>query len=263
MKYFCILLKSDKKRLNHVISNVLKEMPYLDIFPAIDGKTNELEHYLEDRKIDKNFLNFCRRGQLACLLSHLRVWEKIVKEDITEAIILEDDVKIENNLSDINIPKDAEFAYLYIHPDSVKKDKDDKGYTSFQKGYKTFGTVAYYITKKLAEEFIVFFKDKITTTIDDSISWYLEKNNKKYYCANLVDTIGNLYFHKKGGIGSVIGETDLYKNNSGISSFYIDKGDYLLYPCCNCEDNNLYFRLLNFISKNLRQNTNKIKPNIS
>ena len=41
MKYFCILLKSDEKRLNHLINHVFKQMPNLEIFPAINGKTNE------------------------------------------------------------------------------------------------------------------------------------------------------------------------------------------------------------------------------
>ena len=81
MKYFCVLLKSDKKRLNHVISHVLKEIPSLRIIPAIEGKTNQLEYYLQNRKINEKFLKFCKRGQLACLLSHLEIWKIMVEEE--------------------------------------------------------------------------------------------------------------------------------------------------------------------------------------
>jgi len=221
---------------------MLKKIPSLNIFPAIDGKTNELEYNLENRKIDEKFLKFCRRGQVACLLSHLNLWKKIVEENIENAIILEDDVKLDIDITNVNIPKDADFAYLYVHPDCIKKEIDcvNTNENVFEKGYFTYGLVCYYITKKLAEELISFFKYKITTTVDDTVSWYLDNYNKKYYCANLVYTVGSLYFHKQSGIGSTIGNTTLYKDNSGIPSFYIDKEDYLYYPCCNCDDN-LYF----------------------
>ena len=238
MKYFCILLKSDKKRLNHVISHVLKEIPSLRIIPAIEGKTNQLEYYLQDRKINEKFLKFCKRGQLACLLSHLELWKTMVEEDIEEAIIFEDDVKLPNNFN-VDIPKDADFVYLYIHPKSKKEDNKQ-----MIRGYKTYGTVAYYIKKELASEFITFF-EKITTTVDDSISWYLDYYKKNYYCIDLVDTVGSLYHHKNGGIGSSIGETILYKNSNGIPSFYIDQEDFLFYPCCDCEDNIYYSNNIN------------------
>ena len=233
MKYFCILLKSNKTRLNHVIS-LLKVIPSLTIFPSIEGKTNELEYKLEKREIGEKFLKFCRRGQLACLLSHLEVWKNMVKENIEEAVILEDDVTLSNNFTDIIFPKDADFIYLYVHPDCSSSNNKE-----FVKGYKTYGTVSYYIKLNLAKELITFF-NKISTTVDDSLSWYLDNYNKTYYCANLVDTIGSLYFHKNEGIGSAIGETDLYKNNITIPSFYIEEEDYLFYPCCDCKGN-IYF----------------------
>ena len=169
-------------------------------------------------------------------------------EDIEEAIILEDDVKLPEDFN-VDIPSDADFVYLYVHPDSKKYD--NKG---IQKGYKTYGTVAYYIKKSLAQEFITFFS-KITTSVDDSISWYLEHYKKTYYCIDLVDTIGSLYFHKDSGIGSAIGQTDLYKENTGIPSFYIDQEDFLFYPCCDCKGNAFSFN--NLVSEYILNN-NKI-----
>jgi len=233
MKYFCILLTSDKKRVDHVLSHVLKKISSLEIFPAIEAKTNELEYYLEDREINEKFLKFCKRGQLACLLSHLQIWKKMVTEDIQECIIFEDDVKLPDDFK-YDIPEDADFAYLYIHPKCKKNhDKD------MVKGYKTYGTVAYYIKKSLASEFIDYFQ-KITTTVDDSISWYLDYYKKIYYCMDLVDTVGSLFNQKNTGIGSSIGETGLYKNNKAEATFYIDQGEFLFYPCCDSKDNIYY-----------------------
>ena len=233
MKYFCILLKSDKKRVDHVISHVVKKIPQVEIFPAIEAKTNELEYYLGQKSINESFLKFCKRGQLACLLSHLELWKKMVRQDIEQAIIFEDDVKIPESFN-INIPEDADFVYLYIHPKSRKNHGKE-----IVNGYKTYGTVAYYINKNLALEFITFF-EKITTTVDDSISWYLDNYNKKYYCIDIVDTVGTLFNYQKTGIGSSIGETELYKNSSPEPTFYIDHGDFLFYPFCDCK-NNIYY----------------------
>tara|TARA_R110001599_G_scaffold306507_1_gene513001 strand:+ start:3280 stop:4875 length:1596 start_codon:yes stop_codon:yes gene_type:complete len=205
MKYFCILLRSDKKRVFHVLSHVVKKLPQVTIFPAIEGRTEELETALGSRNVGDKFLNFCRRGQLACLLSHLEVWKTMIQENIQEAVILEDDVQMPTNMN-MSIPKDADFAYLYVHPDCKQEGEI---------GYKTYGTVAYYITLDLARELVPFF-NTITTSIDDSISWYLERYHKKYYCYDIMNTVGSLYSHQESGIGSAIGQTDIFKTSLPI-----------------------------------------------
>ena len=238
--FFNILLKSNKKRVSHVFNHLMKQIPNLEIFPAVEGKTNQVEHLIEDRVINSKFLEFCRRGQLACLLSHLSFWKKMVKEDISEAVVLEDDAIIQDNfLSELeDIPKDADFIYLFVHPDS-KKNIDGK----FVKGYPSYGTVGYYITLQTATELVKVFSKNIIRPLDETISWYLEHYKKNYYCVgeNLVNTVGNLYCQIDGGkeLGSTIGETGKYDDpNTPIEySFYIDQGDYLCFPCCDTNNN--------------------------
>lgn len=249
MKFICILLKSNKKRVEHVHSHLSKIIPDLEIFNAIEGKTNQLEYYLGKREIKEKFYNFCRRGQLACLLSHVEVWKKIINENINECVILEDDALIQENFIEKFeeiykvLPKDTDFLYLYVHPDSKKQIDETQ---LICEGYYTYGTVCYYITKKLAIELVLFFEKIIHYTLDESICWFLSTYNKNYYCItkNLVETSGNLYFQhndEKCVLGSVIGETGEFKNTLPIPTFFIDEGDYIYYPACTIEDENSFF----------------------
>ena len=211
----------------------------MEIVEAIDAKTNQLDYKLEKREIDPNFLSFARRGQLACLLSHIEVWKRIVNENLPSAIVLEDDAIITERFH-TNFPN-ADFIYLFVHPDSKLK-----GETEFVKGYKTYGTVGYYLTNKMAKELIEFFSKRIFSTIDDSLSIFLQ--NKNYYCVgeNFVNTAGKLYFHRDDTteLDSNIGQAGLYKdsNLSNLSfSYFFEKRDWLVYPNCTTKDGNIRF----------------------
>jgi len=203
LRFFNLLLKSDKKRVKHVNINLVKNIPNLEIFPAIEGKTNELEFYLEGRKINELFLKICRRGQLACFLSHLKIWKKMIQENIDEAVILEDDAKISEDFMEnfleiyYELPKDYNFVYLFLHP---KKPRDydvimKQSYSDhLNKGYPTYGFVAYVITKEFATEVLNSIQDEIILPIDDYNTWFLERYQKNYFCVkdSLVETNGNL-----------------------------------------------------------------------
>ena len=238
MRFFNILLKSNKQRVSHVFNHLKTHIPNLEIFPAVEGSTNQLEYLLEDRIIHPKFLKFCRRGQLACLFSHLSLWKKMVKENIPEAVILEDDAVVQEDfleeLQELEIPEDADFLYFFVHPDS-KKPTEQK----ITPGYPSFGTVGYYLTLQTAQELINVFSKNINRPLDETISWYLDKYNKTYYCIgeNLVETSGKLYHQHdtETELGSSIGETEKYDDPNTLISptFYIDQGDYLCFPCCD------------------------------
>ena len=252
MRFFNILLKSNKKRVAHVLDNLMRNIPEIEIIPAIEGQTNELEFYLEDREIHPKYLKICRRGELACLLSHIRVWKKMISEDIPEAVILEDDASIsfdfleKFNITYDELPKDYNFLYLFVHPESQQLISSTIISDHLTLGYPTYGTVGYLITKKLAQELIELFSININLPIDETISWYLKENKKNYFATlnDLVSTSGDV--HRKSSertnLGSVIKETGLYHNSQNkISfSFYFDQGNYLCFPCCDVQGNYYY-----------------------
>lgn len=222
----CILYEKDSKRYKNVYDNII---PILNsnIQKAVDGNTDELEEKLGNRKINKKFMSFCRRGQIACLLSHIEVWKKIIQNNVEKMLVLEDDAVLTDDfignfrLMYDELPKNWDFVYLYIHPD-CKRNVDDK-YKYINIGFKTYGTVGYLITNNTAKELINLFENNITTTVDDSISWFLNHYNKKYFCVknNLIETGGNLYFHRniETKFGSIIGDTKSFKENDQISYF--------------------------------------------
>lgn len=244
MKYFSLLLESDPKRVKNVEENLLSKIPDLEIFPAIEGDTNQLEFFLEEREIGDNYLQFCKRGEIACLLSHLEIWKKMVREDISEAVILEDDAYISDSfLEDFGkiyseLPKNYDFLYLFIHPFCFRtlKTSPEEYSNSLYKGFPTFGFVGYCITKKLILEILPYFY-KIATPIDEFLKWFFINNKREYFCVkeNLVNTRGNIFHHHKNKteLGSNIGESKGFLESVPKMTFYFDDGDYLCYPCCD------------------------------
>lgn len=215
----CILYEKDHKRVENVYNNIIP-MLNSNIQKAVDGNTNDLEEKLGKRKINKKFISFCRRGQIACLLSHIEVWKKIIQNNIEKMLVLEDDAILTDNFI-VNfksmyqeLPKNWDFVYLYVHPDCKRNIPDNK-YKYLNTGFKTYGTVGYLITNNIAKELIKLFENNINTTVDDSISWFLNHYNKTYFCVknNLIETGGNLYFHRnsKTKFGSIIGDTKTFK----------------------------------------------------
>ena len=256
---FCILYDKDIKRVNHVNQHLRPYLKKITLFSAIDGKTNQLEYHLENKKISTNFKK-CRRGQLACLLSHLEVWKYMIDNDIPELIILEDDSVVHkdfyNKLEKIydELPPDYEFLYLFVHDKSKNKIKSNK-YNYIHKGFTTFGTVAYLITLNFVKKILPFF-DTITTTIDDMLIKYFSKHKVNYYCVkeNLVNTSGKMYFdsRKKSKLGSIISGTGYFSTSKPDPTFYIQEGDYKYYPCCDSPGNGISTNITNI--KNLMEN---------
>ena len=275
MRFFNILLQSDLKRVEN--SQKLKEnIPNLEIFPAIEGKTNQLEFMLEDREIHTELLKFCKRGALACLLSHLNVWKKMVKENIKEAVILEDDAVISNDFLEkfysiynefSQFLKPADFVYLFVHPYSKAKCENLTQISeNLMKGYKIYGLVAYYITLNTAKDLIEILKTNINDFIDNTVGYYLEKNNKNYYCVveNLVETKGKLFQHQNTNentnghnnryeLFSTIGETEKFSDpNTEIQfTYFLDEDEYKCYPCCDLEEDLFYDETIDLKNKYL------------
>ena len=241
MKYFCILLKSDTKRVHHVEQNLVKHLPELEIVSAIEGSTNQLEFFLYDKTITDDYLATCRRAELACRLSHTNLWERMIRENLDEAVILEDDASISSTfLSDFEacyseLPSDYDFLYLFVHPYSRYLNVKIEPGANISEGFPTFGLVGYCITKKLVQQIIPFFQ-KIASPIDSILPSML-KSKKYYYCVqNLVHTKGQLFnnnFYEQTRLGSNIKGSDKFIQTKGKPTFFIDEGDYLFYPCCN------------------------------
>eukprot|EP00439_Symbiodinium_sp_Y106_P057730 s1873_g8.t1 len=61
---------------------------------------------------------FCTKGMVGCFMSHRRIWQKVVDDDLPAVVVLEDDVRLVDNfkarLGELmsNLPDDWEVCLL-------------------------------------------------------------------------------------------------------------------------------------------------------
>lgn len=116
---FIINLLRDKKRRNNMIDECrLNHLEY-EFIDAVDGIETDLTKIKEynDEKCNKYFSRSLKNGEIGCLLSHKKIYEKIILENLPYALILEDDIKIESELNhfiaSLNLlPSDWELVLL-------------------------------------------------------------------------------------------------------------------------------------------------------
>ena len=98
MRTFIINLKHSLERRAKMESQLLKLNIAHEFIEAIDGrKMTETERRNVTREVNYAFLP----GEVGCALSHLEIYKKITYENIDAALILEDDVVINNDLREI------------------------------------------------------------------------------------------------------------------------------------------------------------------
>lgn len=113
LKIFLINLKRDKERKKFCINQFKEFGVKYNIFDAYDGSTlsrSNINKYSSKLafKTEKRELAY---DEIGCSLSHLKIYEKIVREKISESLILEDDIIINKKLFHIikKIPNNVEF----------------------------------------------------------------------------------------------------------------------------------------------------------
>ncbi|WP_409309909.1 glycosyltransferase family 25 protein [Pectobacterium sp. B1J-3] len=90
MKTFAINLEREKEKRDKIIYECNRLNIKVNVIKAIDGsKLNELELKKSCPSYPDNFMT---KGVIGCALSHLKIYEEIIKNDIKIALILEDDV---------------------------------------------------------------------------------------------------------------------------------------------------------------------------
>lgn len=97
MKIFVINLKRASDRKKNFLQNWQPFAKEITFFEAIDGN-NLSEKELSDKALHYPSLKLTK-GEIACALSHLAIYEKIVAEKIPMALILEDDAILNNEFN--------------------------------------------------------------------------------------------------------------------------------------------------------------------
>ncbi len=128
IKVFVVNLKRSKDRRERIQKLLTPLNIQYEIFEATDGNLLSEKEYQTIRERGKNILlkypgrDLMNRGEIGCALSHLRLYQKIVKENLDYACILEDDIAINdvenlqyclNKENLLSLKKKWDFIYLY------------------------------------------------------------------------------------------------------------------------------------------------------
>ena len=110
-----INLKRDVARRDFMVEQLERLGLAYELIEAVDGSTltDEDMSIISPELSEQRIYRQLTRGEIGCALSHIRLWERIVREDIPEALIFEDDVLIGRNMVDIllnreKLPQDWE-----------------------------------------------------------------------------------------------------------------------------------------------------------
>jgi GR25 family glycosyltransferase involved in LPS biosynthesis len=85
-KVYVINLDKDKERMAHMDKQCKEHQIQYTRFPAILGSKVE-----KDPRLSPTCQIFCTDGAKGCALSHHSIWEDMIKNNLTNALVLEDD----------------------------------------------------------------------------------------------------------------------------------------------------------------------------
>ncbi len=96
MKIYAINLASQTEKKNYIINECKKLNLDIDIFDGVYGAELS-EEYLKSNVLD--YPNcYLTRGEIGCALSHIKIYEDIIKNNLPYAMILEDDAVLSSQL---------------------------------------------------------------------------------------------------------------------------------------------------------------------
>ena len=124
MRIFIISLKGSKRR-NSIQTQMENLNLSFEFFDAVNGKeltTEEITLLCDAQALNEN-PNWLNRGAVGCALSHLFVYQKIIDENIDKAIILEDDMLLNNDFLD---------AYNYLKKRKTEEEVIQIYYRAFK-----------------------------------------------------------------------------------------------------------------------------------
>lgn len=163
MHCFIINLPHQHQRRHAITANLEQCDIDFSIIEAVDGRAlseSDIEEKYDAKKAHSSFNRNLSRGEIGCALSHIKIYQKMVLENISSAMILEDDARIidadiKKILAKLAVtyPSDCAVAVLlrgdgkYIaNGDNIVLDKKH----TLHDAYRGVGTSAYFITNAAA-----------------------------------------------------------------------------------------------------------------
>lgn len=232
---FVINLLRDIDKKNHMAEVLERLNINYHFFEAVDGKqlsNLEIAKIYDQKIARKQRKRDLTVGELGCSLSHLGIYKKMLKEDIKQAIIFEDDAVIEEGfmevISQINhFPNDWELVLLghietkydcKIKRTTINNLSNYYFYQSIAKLYGAHG----YIINQIGAQKILDANQKIYNPIDHFTGDYKFVNFYAIYPKvvnvnnDLLSSIGNERFAKKNLIFNKLKQKSSFLRQLGI-----------------------------------------------
>lgn len=172
MKKYIISLSSAVARRTHITNEFSKKLIDFEFFDAVTP--NQIDLLSEKFKININNVNLTQ-GELACLFSHVSLWQKCLDENLDYIAIFEDDVYLSKNaqlfLKNCDwIPKDVHIIKIEKFDEYclLKKTGIYKLENAYLKILKAihYGTAGYILSNNGAKQLIDFIKHTEVVPID-------------------------------------------------------------------------------------------------
>ena len=157
---FVISLAREHRRRTHME----QELAGFDheLLDAVDGRTVDASSYAH--RLDTEWYRIMRgralsKGEIGCFLSHYRLWEHLVEREFPCAVVLEDDVRLQDGFKEViaeamSIQNEWDIAYLAPMKRPLRMTRRiaalDSGRSLIQCRRRT-GTVSYLIRLRAAE----------------------------------------------------------------------------------------------------------------
>jgi len=186
-----LLRRPDRKIL---VTKLLQErnlLQHCDFFTAVDGKNMTVTQEIRDLFKGNDFNS--NPGAIGCALSHLTLWQELLRDNCDQYLILEDDIEMDQNISkklsiilDLNL--DYDLLFLGHHVNKTVKNRYDKkleeliGHkiSNLDLNLTVGGTFGYLIKKSGAAKLVQFIeKNGIKNGIDFLMMRYTHINNLK------------------------------------------------------------------------------------
>lgn len=186
MKNIVISLKTATARREHIQKEFGKQNIGFEFFDAL---TPDLAKPLAEKMALQVHEDFLTSGELACFMSHVSIWQKMVDEQISHLAIFEDDVYLGENAdyflsqhdwiqNDWDIIKLEAFAKKILHvPQGMLVGKDR---SLFKLKGRHVGAAGYILSLKAAQYLIKLLKQNLITEPLDHILF-----DPKYHQQNM------------------------------------------------------------------------------
>jgi GR25 family glycosyltransferase involved in LPS biosynthesis len=205
------VISIDKYNRKEYINNELSDIEF-QYFDGVDGSLlteDEYNTYLNNRLPNSHGL---KKGNLGCSRSHLELYKKIYVEKLNNVLILEDDIKLTDNIHNLEyyfnqLPIEYDLVYFGMNNGNINYDnvlnpnytnnifKLDRGILQNSNIYNIEGTNAYFIKNYKFVEKLITFQEKWLYTADGCLMEYLKEYRLTYYIflPQLIKTNDNIF----------------------------------------------------------------------